>query len=181
MVDRPNLNHRHFALWITSLSYTSIAASTALVTTNPVWVALLSRFWFGEKLSKLSIAGIAVALGGTIAIALGSAGGSGDGSSVMLGNFLALAGSWAVSLYLLCGDRIYCSCDRAFASASSLENQLYWLSASLAILFEPVGASCLGYLVFGEVPGLMVLVGAGVLLFGVAIGTFGASNFHNWH
>jgi len=101
LVDRPNLNHRHFALWITSLSYTSIAASTALVTTNPVWVALLSRFWFGEKLSKLSIAGIAVALGGTIAIALGSAGGSGDGSSVMLGNFLALAGSWAVSLYLL--------------------------------------------------------------------------------
>jgi drug/metabolite transporter (DMT)-like permease len=45
----------HFALWITSLSYTSIAASTALVTTNPVWVALLSRFWFGEKLSKLSV------------------------------------------------------------------------------------------------------------------------------
>jgi drug/metabolite transporter (DMT)-like permease len=64
----------HFALWITSLSYTSIAASTALVTTNPVWVALLSRFWFGEKLSKMSIAGITIALAGGMAIALGSAG-----------------------------------------------------------------------------------------------------------
>ena len=63
----------HFALWITSLSYTSIAASTALVTTNPVWVALLSRFWFGEKLSKMSIAGITIALAGGMAIAFGSA------------------------------------------------------------------------------------------------------------
>jgi drug/metabolite transporter (DMT)-like permease len=93
----------HFALWITSLSYTSIAASTALVTTNPVWVALLSRFWFGEKLSKLSVAGIAIALFGTIAIALGSSGDTNTGSNQLLGDFLALAGSWAVSLYLLLG------------------------------------------------------------------------------
>jgi drug/metabolite transporter (DMT)-like permease len=93
----------HFALWTTSLSYTSIAASTALVTTNPVWVALLSRFWFGEKLSKLSVTGIAIALAGTIAIALGSASPANTGSNQLLGDFLALAGSWAVSLYLLLG------------------------------------------------------------------------------
>ena len=212
----------HFALWITSLSYTSIAASTALVTTNPVWVALLSRFWFGEKLSKLSVAGIAVALGGTIAIALGSAGGSGDGSSVMLGNFLALAGSWAVSLYLLCGREAqrrglgiggYVAIAYTVAAIVLLPLPLVFKTSytgyphivyfyilltaalpqlvghtilnwavvrvsptlvSLAILFEPVGASCLAYLVFGEVPGPMVLLGAGVLLFGVAIATFGA-------
>ena len=212
----------HFALWITSLSYTSIAASTALVTTNPVWVALLSRFWFGEKLSKLSVAGIAVALGGTIAIALGSAGGSGDGSSVMLGNFLALTGSWAVSLYLLCGREAqrrglgiggYVAIAYTVAAIVLLPLPLVFQTSytgyphivyfyilltaalpqlvghtilnwavvrisptlvSLAILFEPVGASCLAYLVFGEVPGPMVLVGAGVLLFGVAIAIFGA-------
>ncbi|MEG4121553.1 EamA family transporter [Microcoleus sp. N9_B4] len=78
----------HFALWITSLSYTSIAASTALVTTNPVWVALLSRFWFGEKLSKMSIAGITIALTGGMAIALGSAGAAHAGSSQLLRDFL---------------------------------------------------------------------------------------------
>jgi drug/metabolite transporter (DMT)-like permease len=39
----------HFATWITSLSYTSIAASTVLVTTNPIWVGLFSWWWYGEK------------------------------------------------------------------------------------------------------------------------------------
>lgn len=35
----------HFALWIPSLSYTTVAASTVLVTTTPVWVALIGRRW----------------------------------------------------------------------------------------------------------------------------------------
>src|SRR5574341_1650578 len=30
----------HFATWISSLAYTSVASSTALVTTNPMFVAL---------------------------------------------------------------------------------------------------------------------------------------------
>jgi drug/metabolite transporter (DMT)-like permease len=45
---------------------------------------------------------------------------------------------------------------------------------TLAILFEPVSSSFLGYLIFEEVPGRLVLVGAGVLLAGVAIAVFGA-------
>src|SRR5690606_24466623 len=32
----------HFWSWITSLEYTSIASSTALVTTNPIWVGIAS-------------------------------------------------------------------------------------------------------------------------------------------
>ncbi|WP_330359400.1 hypothetical protein [Moorena bouillonii] len=35
----------HFVAWITSLSFTSIAASTTLVTTTPIWVALVSWLW----------------------------------------------------------------------------------------------------------------------------------------
>ena len=30
----------HFATWISSLEYTSVASSTALVTTNPIWIGL---------------------------------------------------------------------------------------------------------------------------------------------
>jgi len=51
-----------------------------------------------------------------------------------------------------------------------------WISptlVTLAILFEPVSSSFLGYLIFNEVPGLLVLVGAVVLLGGVAIAVFG--------
>ncbi|NJK75682.1 MAG: DMT family transporter [Oscillatoriales cyanobacterium RU_3_3] len=212
----------HFALWITSLTYTSIAASTALVTTNPVWVALLSRFWFGEKLSKLSVAGIAIALFGTIAIALGSAGSTNAGSDRLLGDFLALAGSWAVSLYLLLGREAqrrglgisgysaiaYTTAAIALlplpfafnASYTGYSHIVYlyilltallpqlightvfnWAVVrisptlvTLAILFEPVGASYFGYLLFGEVPAPAVLAGAGLLLLGVAAAAFGA-------
>ncbi len=60
----------HFATWITSLSYTSIAASTAIVTTNPVWIALFS-FRFGEKPKPSTLVGITLALMGGLAIGLG--------------------------------------------------------------------------------------------------------------
>jgi drug/metabolite transporter (DMT)-like permease len=92
----------HFASWITSLSYTSVAASTALVTTNPVWVAILSWLWFGEKPSLKTSVGMAIALIGSLLIGLGSSDSS-TSSNPLLGNLLAVAGSVAVSLYFLLG------------------------------------------------------------------------------
>lgn len=44
---------------------------------------------------------------------------------------------------------------------------------TLAILFEPVGASLLAYLLFGELPGVQVLLGALILLVGVALAVVG--------
>ncbi|MBE9142209.1 DMT family transporter [Planktothrix mougeotii LEGE 06226] len=93
----------HFATWITSLSYTSIAASTTLVTTTPIWVAILSRFWLKEKLSSLKILGIAIAFLGGIMIGLSETQGGGFYSNPLLGNSLALIGAWAVSFYLMFG------------------------------------------------------------------------------
>ncbi len=212
----------HFASWTTSLSYTSIAASTTLVTTNPVWVALLSWLWFQEKPSRLQAAGIAIALAGAILVGFGDSGET--GSNPLFGNFLALAGSWAISLYLLLGREAqrrgmsiggYAAIAYSTAAIALLPlplafglgytgypGQLYlyillmaifpqlvghtsfnwallWISptfVTLAILFEPVGASLLGYLIFGEVPGFQVLLGAAVLLGGVAIAAVGSKN-----
>ena len=51
-----------------------------------------------------------------------------------------------------------------------------WVSptlVALVILAEPVGSSVLGYLVFGEVPGYLVIAGAAVLLTGVAGAVWG--------
>ncbi|HEY9700650.1 MAG TPA: DMT family transporter [Trichocoleus sp.] len=93
----------HFATWITSLSYTSIAASATLVTTNPVWVALLSWLWFGEKPRLLTVVGILITLVGGLLVAIGGAGTANTASNPLLGDFLALVGSWAVSLYFLLG------------------------------------------------------------------------------
>ncbi|MEO1211071.1 MAG: DMT family transporter [Cyanobacteria bacterium J06638_20] len=93
----------HFACWITSLSYTSIAASTALVTTNPVWTALLSWLWWGDRPTRTMSLGIAIALLGSLLVSFADAASTTVASQPLLGNGLALAGSWAATLYLLLG------------------------------------------------------------------------------
>lgn len=92
----------HFATWIASLAYTTVAASTVLVTTNPIWIAAASWLLFRERPGAGLAFGIALALVGSIAIfAAGSA--SPGGANPALGNTLALIGAIMVSGYLLIG------------------------------------------------------------------------------
>lgn len=93
----------HFATWISSLSYTSITASTTLVATNPLWITLFSWLWFKEKPSFLTIIGMGIAIAGGIAIGFGNTQVQTTASQPLLGNILALLGACAASLYLLCG------------------------------------------------------------------------------
>lgn len=94
----------HFATWIASLSYTSIAASTAIVTTNPIWVVLFAWLGWREVPTRTSLGGIAIALAGGLLVGWSDAPGItiGEGNP-RLGNGLALIGAWAVSLYFLLG------------------------------------------------------------------------------
>ena len=89
----------HFGYWISSLDYTSVAASVVLVSTQPVFVAILAYMLFGERTSPLSFAGILVALAGTAIIA----GDGSVGSAALLGNTLALVGAVTVAVYVLIG------------------------------------------------------------------------------
>ncbi len=214
----------HFATWITSLSYTSIAASTTLVTTSPVWVAILSAIWLKEKPSKFTILGIIIALTGGLIIALGDGNTTEASRNPILGNSLALIGAWAISFYLIFGREAQ---QRGFkiggyiavaytVAAVILLPLPFFLGTSyrgypnlvyiylvlmailpqlvghtsfswavnrtsptlvmLAILFEPVGASGLGYLFFQEIPSLTVVGGAIVILIGVAIAVLGTKS-----
>jgi drug/metabolite transporter (DMT)-like permease len=89
----------HFGFWISSLGYTSVAASVVLVCTQPVFVAILAYLVFREKTSALSFFGIFLALAGTAVIASdGSA-----GSATFFGNALALVGAVTVAVYVLIG------------------------------------------------------------------------------
>ena len=89
----------HFGFWISSLDHTSVAASVVLVSTQPVFVAVLAYLIFGERTSPLSFAGILAALVGTAVIA----GDDSVGSAALLGNALALAGAVTVAVYVLIG------------------------------------------------------------------------------
>jgi drug/metabolite transporter (DMT)-like permease len=98
----------HFASWISSLAYTSVASSTALVTTNPIWIALFSFVVLREKLSKWLIAGVIAALCGSALIFLAdySRAASVASPNPLLGNTLALLGSLTVCGYLLIGRKL---------------------------------------------------------------------------
>ena len=61
----------HFATWISSLSYTTVAASVVLVETQPIWVGVFGRF-VGERPTRRGKLGIAVALLGTLVISGGA-------------------------------------------------------------------------------------------------------------
>ncbi len=89
----------HFGFWISSLDYTSVAASVVLVCTQPVFVAILAYLVFGERTSPLSFLGILVALAGTVVI---SSDGS-VGSATLFGNTLAVIGAITVAVYVLIG------------------------------------------------------------------------------
>ena len=93
----------HFALWITSLDYTSVASSVILVTAHPVLVAPVAHYFFKEKLSFVNIAGIFVSLVGVAILVFGN---YGLGSMTFEGNILAILGGAAAGLYILGGRKV---------------------------------------------------------------------------
>ena len=98
----------HFATWIASLAYTSVASSTALVSTNPVWLAVFSWLVQKERPDRWIWLGVTASLVGSVVIfsADASAALSPGISTSTLGNGLALVGSVAVCGYLLIGRRL---------------------------------------------------------------------------
>jgi drug/metabolite transporter (DMT)-like permease len=93
----------HFGLWITSLSYTSVATSVVLVTATPIFVAIASYLLFKEKLTVKIVLGIAISIGGSVLIGYGN---WSIGTSPFFGAGLALAGALAIAGYLLTGRRL---------------------------------------------------------------------------
>ena len=93
----------HFGLWITSLSYTSVATSVVLVTATPIFVAIASYLLFKERLTVKIVLGITISIGGSVLIGYGN---WSIGTSPLLGAGLALAGALAIAGYLLTGRRL---------------------------------------------------------------------------
>ncbi|HEY3141292.1 MAG TPA: DMT family transporter [Acidimicrobiales bacterium] len=89
----------HFATWIPSLSYTSVASSVALVCAMPVWTALLAR-WRGSPVGSSTWRGIILALSGVVLL-------TGVDFSVtpraLFGDLLALVGGIFSALYVDAG------------------------------------------------------------------------------
>jgi len=134
----------HFALWITSLSYTSVATSVVLVTANPIFVAIASYFLFQERLGKQNITGIAIALIGSVLIGYGN---WRAGPSPLFGGILALLGALAMAGYLLIGRRLRRSTGLlGYIALVYSAAAILLLIATLAFGYRLVGYSTTTYL-----------------------------------
>ena len=142
----------HFATWISSLEYTTVASSVVFVSTGPLWVALLSPVFLDERLSQAAIAGLVVAIAGGIIIGLSDVCNWNGGlrcpqmeqilqGQAMWGNFLALVGAWTVSGYIIIGRKV-----RGRMTLIPYIFLVYGISAIalLAMMFA-AGQSPLGY------------------------------------
>jgi len=108
----------HFASWITSLEYTTIASSVVIVCTTPIWVTLFGAIFFHEKVDKVILIGVFLTLLGGIIIALSESCSSSILRPVcnfemtqiagnrMLGNILALLGALTAAGYLMIGKSV---------------------------------------------------------------------------
>lgn len=144
----------HFATWIQSLEYTSVASSAALVTTNPLWVGIVAWLLFGEKLNNWRVMGMLMTIFGSLAIALSDQQ-TQQGSNPMLGNTLAIIGAMCGSAYFLVGR--------------GLRNQLpllhyIWMTYGSAAVVLLIAAVASGYTDVSFAPATWLI------LLGLAIG-----------
>jgi len=142
----------HFATWISSLEYTTVASSVVFVSTGPLWVALLSPIFLNENLTRAAIAGLGLAIVGGIVIGLSDVCNWNHGlrcpqmgqilqGRTMWGNFLALVGAWAVSGYIIIGRKV-----RSGISLIPYIFLVYGVSAiALIVIMFAAGESPRGY------------------------------------
>ncbi len=120
----------HFAAWIPSLRFTTVASSTALVATQPVWAALIAR-QRGVAIPRAAWVGIAVSLLGVLIL-------TGIDVSVdprhLIGDVLALAGAVLAAAYVTVAESA-----RRTVSTSTMTTGLYASAAVLLLAMCLIG------------------------------------------
>ncbi|GAD52316.1 permease of the drug/metabolite transporter (DMT) superfamily [Halarchaeum acidiphilum MH1-52-1] len=97
----------HFASWFVSIEYTSIAASTVLVQTQPIFVALGAWLVLDERPNRAVSVGVVLAVCGVAVTSVGGLLGAPlVGSAPLLGDALALCGAVCASAYVLAGRAV---------------------------------------------------------------------------
>jgi drug/metabolite transporter (DMT)-like permease len=89
----------HFGTWVPSVTMTSVASATALVSTQTIFVAIIAHAR-GRRLPRLAWIGIALA---TVATALITGADIGTSSRALEGDFLAVAGGLFAGIYVSLG------------------------------------------------------------------------------
>lgn len=125
----------HFGLWLPSLNMTSVATSTTLVTTTPIWTTLILRLR-GHRPPGLVWAGTALAVVGVViltGIDLST------GTRALAGDALALGAGIAAAGYVLLGAEV-----RRTVSTTAYTYVCYGTTAVVLLCACLVSGSALG-------------------------------------
>lgn len=124
----------HFATWIPSLRFTTVASSTALVATQPVWAALIAR-WRGAHIPVRAWIGIGIALVGVVIL-------TGIDVSAnprhLIGDVLALIGAMLAAAYVTVAESA-----RQSVSTPTVTTGLYASAAVLLLVLALLGGQAL--------------------------------------
>jgi drug/metabolite transporter (DMT)-like permease len=143
----------HFATWISSLEFTSVASSVVLVTTTPLWVAIFSPLILHESSTKPVIYGMLLALLGGAIVGISDSCTWQSGlacpplstflhGSAFYGDFLALCGAWMAAGYIMIGRQL-----RAKMSLIPYIFMVYGVAAIvLIVILFTSGVKANGYL-----------------------------------
>ncbi len=157
----------HFATWVSALKMTSVAAATALVTTQLLWVVLIDRLR-GTKPGKAALIGMVFA---TVGVLIISGFDFALSRRAITGDALAILGGLFAALYLIAGGEIrkklstttytfvcYGMCAALLLVAClATGQQLTGFSGPtwLAIIAVTVGAQLLGHSLFNHLLAVM--------------------------
>lgn len=127
----------HFATWVPSLRYTSVASATAIVATQPVWVALLAMAT-GHHVPRRTWLGIGLAL---VAVVVLTGVDFSFAPQALVGDLLALLGGMFAALYTVAGAEV-----RRTVSTTSYTALCYSTAAAALLVTCLVGGVALrGY------------------------------------
>jgi drug/metabolite transporter (DMT)-like permease len=115
----------HFGLWVPSIKLTTVAMSTALVASQPVWQGLIA-VGQGRHLPRLTWLGISVAV---VGVALATGVDIGVSPTVVAGDLMALVGGAAAAVYTALGER-----TRTVISTASYTSVCYGVCAALLLV-----------------------------------------------
>ena len=124
----------HYILWFGSLSYTSVASSTVLVTLQPLFSIVFGYFLLKEHQPKLGLIGCAIALVGSFII------GYGDFQlhpGAFMGDVMAILSAAVVSLYLFIGQIVRKNTSATVYSVLAFGCSALFLALCSLILHQP--------------------------------------------
>ena len=162
----------HFATWISSLQFTSVASSVVLVTTTPLWVALFSPMFLNERITRVIIIGLLIALLGGVIVGMSDSCTWVNGTlncppigalfakTEMWGNILAISGALLAAGYLIVGRLV-----RAVVPLGAYIYVVYGIAAGVLLFIalvthqKMIGLPWIDYLWFFALAAIPQLLG----------------------